>query len=63
MLSLQTMKKMEEVLPGPRFMRVHKSYIVAMDKIESIERQRVFIGKHVIPVGESYVKEFGRRIE
>ncbi|NIJ51005.1 LytR/AlgR family response regulator transcription factor [Dyadobacter arcticus] len=62
-LSLQTMKKMEEVLPGPRFMRVHKSYIVAMDKIESIERQRIFIGKHVIPVGESYVKEFAKRIE
>jgi two-component system LytT family response regulator len=62
-LSLQTMKKMEEILPMQRFMRVHKSYIVAMDKIESIERQRIFIGKHVIPVGESYFKQFSRRIE
>jgi DNA-binding LytR/AlgR family response regulator len=62
-LTLQTMKKMEEILPMQRFMRVHKSYIVAMDKIESIERQRIFIGKHVIPVGESYFKQFARRIE
>lgn len=62
-LSLQTMKKMGEILPMQRFMRVHKSYIVAMDKIESIERQRIYIGKHVIPVGESYFKQFARRIE
>ncbi|WP_428667645.1 LytR/AlgR family response regulator transcription factor [Runella sp.] len=62
-LSLQTMKKMEETLPAPRFFRVHKSYIVALEKIESIERQRIYIQKHIIPVGDSYLKEFYQLIE
>lgn len=62
-LSLQTMKKMEETLPLSRFFRVHKSYIVALDKIESIERQRIYIQKHVIPIGDSYLKEFYHLIE
>ncbi|HEU4606700.1 MAG TPA: LytTR family DNA-binding domain-containing protein, partial [Chitinophagaceae bacterium] len=43
-ITLQHMKKMEEVLPSARFSRVHKSYIVAIDKIESIERSRILIG-------------------
>jgi two-component system, LytTR family, response regulator len=41
-LSLQTMKKIEENLPYLRFYRVHKSYIIAVDKIDYIERQRIF---------------------
>ena len=62
-LSLQTMKKMEEVLPNPRFFRAHKSYIVALNKIESIERQRIYIQKHIVPIGDSYLKEFYQLIE
>lgn len=61
-LTLQTMKKMEELLPSNRFARVHKSYIVSLEKINSIERQRIFIGKATIPIGESYYKEFIRQI-
>ena len=61
-LTLQTMKKMEELLPSNRFARVHKSYIVSLEKINSIERQRIFIGKATIPIGESYYKEFIRHI-
>jgi DNA-binding LytR/AlgR family response regulator len=61
-LSLQTMKKMEELLPANRFMRVHKSYIVSLEKINSIERQRIFIGRNTIPIGESYYKDFIRLI-
>lgn len=61
-LTLQTMKKMEEMLPSNRFVRVHKSYIVSLEKIETIERQRIFIGKNIIPVGDSFQKDFMKLI-
>ncbi len=61
-LTLQTMKKMEEMLPANRFVRVHKSYIVSLQKIETIERQRITIGKNTIPVGDSFQKDFMRII-
>ena len=53
-LSLQTLKKIEESLPLKDFVRVHKSYIVALRHISAIERSRIFIGDTVIPVGDSY---------
>jgi two-component system, LytTR family, response regulator len=62
-ITLQHMKKMEEVLPGGRFARVHKSYIVAIDKIESIERSRILIADKVIPIGDTYRDQFFRQIE
>jgi DNA-binding LytR/AlgR family response regulator len=61
-LCLQTMKKMEESLPSNRFVRVHKSYIISLEKIESIERQRITIGKNIIPVGDSFQKDFMKLI-
>jgi two-component system, LytTR family, response regulator len=63
LLTLQTMKSLEEKLPTSRFVRVHKSYIVALNRIESIERNRIYIGKAVIPVGDTYREEFFRRVE
>ncbi|RFM29888.1 LytR/AlgR family response regulator transcription factor [Deminuibacter soli] len=57
-LTLQNMKFAEELLPAGRFMRVHKSYIVALDKIDAIERNRIFSGKHVIPIGDTYRQQF-----
>jgi DNA-binding LytR/AlgR family response regulator len=62
-LALQTMKTMEEKLPGGQFVRVHKSYIVAMSHIESIERNRIYIGKAIIPIGDTYRDSFYRIIE
>lgn len=56
--SLQTMKKIEEQLPADRFIRVHKSYIVAINKIDSIERNRIWIGGDIIVVGQVYRKAF-----
>jgi DNA-binding LytR/AlgR family response regulator len=53
-LTLDSMKKMEELLPGQQFVRVHKSYIVNIKHIDSIERNRIFIGKTVIPIGDTY---------
>lgn len=61
-VTLQNMKKMEEILPTGRFVRVHRSYIVALDKIASIERGRIFIEDKVIPVGDTYRDTFYKYI-
>ncbi|MEJ8803654.1 LytR/AlgR family response regulator transcription factor [Pontibacter sp. H249] len=57
-LSLKNIKKMEELLPKQQFVRVHKSYIISLDKIDAIERSRIFICEAVIPVGETYKDNF-----
>lgn len=62
-LALQTMKTMEEKLPMSQFVRIHKSYIVAVSHIESIERNRIYIGKAIIPIGDTYRDAFFRHID
>ena len=54
---------MEETLPADKFIRVHRSFIVALDKIESIQRNRIIIQKKWIPVGNSYKDDFFKRID
>ncbi len=61
-MSLQSIKSIEEKLPGNTFMRVHKSYIISLHKIDTIERSRIFIGEAVIPVGDSYREAFFSRL-
>ena len=62
-ITLQNMKKMEDTLPDKHFIRVHKSYIVSLNKIDSIERSRIFIGDKIIPVGDTYRDQFFKAIE
>ena len=58
-MSLISMKKLEEFLPEAKFMRVHRSYIVNLDKITTIERSRIiFDGDVYIPVSEQYSQRF-----
>ena len=57
-LSLMSMKAMEELLPASRFMRVHRSYIVQKDKIRIIDRGRIVFDKTYIPVSDSYKQPF-----
>lgn len=61
-ITLQNMKRMEESLPESRFIRVHKSYIVALDKIVSIERSRIALEGKIVPIGETYKEAFYQRI-
>jgi len=61
-MTIQNFQSMEQVLPSDNFVRIHKSYIVAMDKIESIERNVILIAGHRIPVGKNYQNEFYRRL-
>lgn len=58
-MTLMSMKKMEEFLPEASFMRVHRSFIVNLDKISTIERNRIIFDKNVyIPVSEQYKPKF-----
>lgn len=57
-LSLMSMKAMEDLLPTSRFMRVHRSYIVQKDKIRVIDRGRIVFGKTYIPISDSYKQTF-----
>ena len=60
-LSRLTLKTITPKLPDDRFCRVHKSFIVALDKISSFQKTKLFVGKQEIPVGSSYAEEFERR--
>ena len=62
-MTLQKFSRLEELLPADNFMRVHKSFMVAIDKIESITRNRIKIGEELIPVGDSYKKKFYDKLE
>ena len=62
-LTKATLKSMEERLPGHSFMRVHKSYLVCLQKIETIRSQGLTIGSHEIPVSESHREELLRRVQ
>ena len=57
-LTLMSMKNLEEMLPEASFMRVHRSFIVNMDKVRVIERNCVVMGRQLIPVSESARKRF-----
>jgi DNA-binding LytR/AlgR family response regulator len=62
-VTLQVMKQLEEVLPPNRFVRVHKSFIVALDKINVIERQELHIKDQIIPIGNTYLEHFNKLLE
>lgn len=62
-MSLQVMKQLEETLPPNRFVRIHKSYIVAINKINSVEKQQLVIGDKIIPIGATYAEKFFQALE
>ena len=54
-----TMKAVEDMLPHDRFLRIHRSYIVAVDKIQKVDRNDcVYIGKEIIHIPEGYLHTF-----
>ncbi len=57
-LTLQTFSELEQAIPAGYICRVHKSYMVALDKIEAIERERIRIGDKIIPISETYKERF-----
>ena len=57
-LTLMSLKALEEKLPAEQFMRVHRSYIVNLEKIELVERSRIVIGDFAVVVAEQYREKF-----
>ena len=61
-MTLESMKSFETRLPLPGFVRVHKSYLVALGKISHIEKNRVVISNQFIPVGDVYRPQLAQAI-
>ena len=59
---LQSLKSIEESLPSDKFIRVHRSYIVPIDKIKTLDGNQVQIGDKLIPIGRSYKEEVMKRV-
>jgi two-component system, LytTR family, response regulator len=57
-LSLMSLKTLEEKLPANQFMRVHRSFIVNLKQISKIERNRIVFGSVYIPIADSYKEPF-----
>ena len=56
-MSLMSMKKLEEYLPRPEFLRTHRSYIVHMSETPLVDRFRIVFGETFIPISENYKDE------
>jgi DNA-binding LytR/AlgR family response regulator len=60
-LASLSFQELEKILPGD-FVRCHKSYMVSLSKIESIENDRIRIGNKMIPIGETYKEAFYKHL-
>ena len=59
-----TMKAIEDMLPKDRFLRIHRSYIIAVDKIQKVDRNDcVYIGKEIIHIPDGYLQTFRQFLE
>ena len=63
-MTLLSMKKLEERLPAERFMRVHRSYTINLEKITAVANNRIIYGKDTyIPIGNQYKDKFNEYLE
>jgi len=64
LISHLTMKAVEEMLPSDKFLRIHRSYIVAVDKIQKVDRNDcVYIGEEIIHIPDGYLQTFRNFLE
>jgi DNA-binding LytR/AlgR family response regulator len=61
--TLMTLKDLEEHLPSSQFMRIHRSFIVNLNKIDRVERNQVIIGSHRITIADTYKNAFSHYIQ
>lgn len=59
---LQSLKSLEESLPSDRFLRIHRSFIIALDKVTALEGNQVEIGENKVPIGKSYKEVVLKRV-
>ena len=59
-----TMKAVEDMLPKDKFLRIHRSYIIAVDKIQKVDRNDcVYIGKEILHIPDGYLQTFRQFLE
>lgn len=58
----KSLTSLSEELPNDKFLRIHKSYVIALNKVKSIEGNRIQILNHIIPIGRNYSKEVKNKI-
>ena len=64
MISHLTMKAVKEMLPPDKFLRIHRSYIIAVDKIQKIDSNDcVYIGEEIIHIPDGYLQAFRQFLE
>lgn len=61
-VTLMSFSRIQEMLPVSHFARIHRSYLVSLDKILEISKNRVRIGDRYLPIGEAYKQDFFRRL-
>ncbi|GAB2955083.1 LytTR family DNA-binding domain-containing protein [Hymenobacter coalescens] len=61
-MTLLSFAKLEELLPAREFARVHRSFLVALDKIDHIEKNRIQIADQMIPISDTYADAFYKRL-
>jgi len=57
-----TLKTMAEKLPANKFFRLHRSYLVALDHVDTVEDNTAYVGKQYIPIGEPFKKELLKKL-
>jgi DNA-binding LytR/AlgR family response regulator len=62
LVTLNTMKKLEERMNPDQFIKVHRSYIVNINKIDDLQGNQIFIQKHEIPIGKAFREEIMKRL-
>jgi DNA-binding LytR/AlgR family response regulator len=62
-VTLQTMKNLEEKLSKNKFVRVHRSYIIPLERVQAINGNTIEIQSHSIPIGKNYKEEFFKILE
>lgn len=63
-LSRMTITECEELLPADRFVRIHRSFITAVGKVQKIERHQLIVNGNILPIGASYmtaIKQFASK--
>jgi len=62
-MSLINMKRLEELLPKPEFLRTHRSYIAHLTVMTTVEKQRIMFGEDVVPISENYKEDVMRFLD
>jgi len=62
-MTLMSFQKLIDQLPVSRFVRIHRSHLVALSKMDEVTKNRVRIGEKYLPIGDTYKEELHRRMK